>query len=125
MLSAHEATATVAVKEMDRATQFYEGVLGLERVHNEGGQAISYRTGKTTLLVYKSEFAGTNKATTVTWSLGGDLDACVNDLAGKGVQFERYDMPNTRHEGNIHVAGELRVAWFKDPDGNIHALVQS
>jgi hypothetical protein len=43
----------------------------------------------------------------------------VRTLKAKGVTFERYDMPNTRHEGDVHVAGDMRVAWFKDPDGNI------
>jgi len=39
------------------------------------------------------------------------------------VTFERYDLPGTTREGDVHVTGELKVAWFKDPDGNIHSLV--
>src|SRR5687768_11760347 len=110
MLNKYTAIATVAVSDLDRATGFYEGTLGLTPVHNEGGQAISYQTGNTTLLVYRSEFAGANKATAVTWTLGEGLDDCVRELSGKGVQFERYEMPNTRHEGHVHVAGRMRVA---------------
>ena len=84
---------------------------------------MTYKTGASSLLVYHSQFAGTNKATAVTWNVGGRVDAIVNDLKAKGVTFERYDMPNTKHEGDVHVMGRMRTAWFKDPDGNIHALV--
>jgi catechol 2,3-dioxygenase-like lactoylglutathione lyase family enzyme len=123
MLGNHQATATVAVGDIDRAIQFYEGTLGLTRVDSEGREAVTYRTGDTTLLVYHSEFAGTNLVTAVTWFLGDQVDICVEDLIAKGVGFERYEMPDTRHEGAVHVAGTMRVAWFKDPDGNIHSLV--
>ena len=36
--------------------------------------------------------------------------------------FEHYDLPGTVRKGEVHVSGEIRNAWFKDPDGNIHAL---
>ena len=123
MLSNCESIATCAVRDIDRAAQFYERTLGLTRIHSEGGQALSYRTGTSTLLVYQSEYAGGNDATAVTWSVGDDIDSIVADLSKKGVVFEHYEMPDTRLEGDIHVAGHLRVAWFKDPDGNIHSLV--
>jgi catechol 2,3-dioxygenase-like lactoylglutathione lyase family enzyme len=123
MLNNHESIATVAVRDMQRAIQFYEHILGLTRTHSEGEEALTYRTGSSSLLVYRSEFAGTNRATAVTWSLGQEVDACVRDLEGKGVTFEHYEMPNTRREGHVHVSGTMRVAWFKDPDGNTHALV--
>ncbi len=47
----------------------------------------------------------------------------VRNLDTKGVTFEHYDMPDMTHEGDVHVAGDMRVAWFKDPDGNILNLV--
>lgn len=117
MLSNHEAAATVAVHDIDRAARFYEETLGLTRVHSEGGEAFSYQTGKSTLLVYRSEFAGTNKARAVTWSVGDGLDECVRALRENGVTFEHYEMPGMRLEGDVHVSGEMRMAWFKDPDG--------
>jgi catechol 2,3-dioxygenase-like lactoylglutathione lyase family enzyme len=123
MLSDCESIATCAVRDIDRAARFYEETLGLTRIHSEGGQALSYRTGASTLLVYRSEFAGGNEATAVTWSVGHDLETVVENLSAKGVEFEHYDLPHTRLEGHIHVSGHLRVAWFKDPDGNIHSLV--
>ena len=50
-------------------------------------------------------------------------EAVVAELKSKGVSFEHYDMPGTTLEGDIHVDGDLKVAWFKDPDGNILNLV--
>ncbi len=70
-----------------------------------------------------SEFAGTNKATAATWIVGKDLDAIVDTLQSRGVTFEHYDFPGTARTGDIHEAGKMRVAWLKDPDGNILSLV--
>ena len=123
MLGDREAVATVAVRDLAAASRFYEETLGLTRVASRDSAAYTYRTGSTTLLVYESRYAGTNQATAVTWVVG-DVDAEVRTLAAKGVRFERYDMPNTHHEGDVHVSGDMRVAWFKDPDGNIHAIVK-
>ena len=123
MLRNQGATATVAVKDMEAAKKFYEGSLGLKPVDSEGPEVLLYKTGKTKLLVYKSQFAGTNQATGVTWTVGDDVDDLVKSLKAKGVAFEHYDFPDTRLEGDVHVMGDLRAAWFKDPDGNIHSLV--
>jgi catechol 2,3-dioxygenase-like lactoylglutathione lyase family enzyme len=122
MLSDKEAIATVAVKDLRAAAAFYEGKLGL-RVHaREGDQVIGYRTGATRLNVYVSRFAGTNQATAVTWPVGDELESTVSELKAKGVVFEHYDMPGLEREGDIHHGDGLRVAWFKDPDGNIFNL---
>ena len=124
MLKDRSAVATVAVRDMDKARRFYEGTLGLSAVHNEGTAAVSYRTGPGTLLVYVSQFAGGNQATAVSWMVD-DIDAEVRALKDKGVAFEHYDLPQTRRQGDIHDSGYVKNAWFKDPDGNIHALVSA
>ncbi len=69
--------------------------------------------------VYRSEYAGTNKATAVTWAVGEDVEGVVRDLKAKGVALERYDMPGMTRTGDGYTADDLKVAWFKDPDGNI------
>jgi hypothetical protein len=81
-------------------------------------ELIVYRSGNTTLNVYESEQAGTNKATAVTWVVS-DIETTVKELNSKGVKFEHYDMPEMTRVGDIHVGGDMKVAWFKDPDGNI------
>jgi len=122
LLGKKDVLATVAVKDLAKARAFYENTLGLEPVESEEEGVQSYRAGSSTLLVYESAYAGTNKATAVTWPLGDDLDAAIRDLKAKGVTFERYDMPGAKHDGDVHDFGKLRVAWFKDPDGNIFNL---
>jgi hypothetical protein len=123
MLADKSAMATVAVKDIKSAARFYEGTLGLAAVPGPEPSVRSYKTGSSTLLVYESQYAGTNKATGVTWTLGADLERIVQGLKAKGVAFEHYDMPGTSLQGDLHVSGDMKVAWFKDPDGNIHSLV--
>lgn len=123
MLANKDSLATAAVKDLNAARRFYEGTLGLKPVAHEGEEAITYQTGAAKLLVYRSQFAGTNKATAVTWIVGPEIESLVRDLKAKGVAFEHYDMPGLKRDGEIHSAGSLKNAWFKDPDGNVLALV--
>ena len=51
--------------------------------------------------------------------VGDRIDAIVDALRSKGVAFEHYDLPGLKREGDVHVGEGMRVAWFKDPDGNI------
>lgn len=122
MLGDSEAMATLAVKNLAAARKFYEGTLGFKVVHTEGDQAVSYKSGKSRLLVYQSQYAGTNKATAATWMVT-DIESLVKDLKVRGIAFEHYDMPGVTRKGDIHTAGTLKNAWLKDPDGNILALV--
>jgi hypothetical protein len=55
----------------------------------------------------------------MTWVVGEDIEEIVQQLKAKGITFEHYDMTGVTREGDIHVAGDMKVAWFKDPDGNI------
>ena len=123
MLGVKEAMATVAVRDLQKAKKFYEGALGLELTAEEGEEALTYDAGGTKLLVYRSQFAGSNKATAATWVVGNDMEKVVQSLKGKGVTFVHYDLPGMTLRGDIHVADGMKAAWFKDPDGNIHALV--
>ena len=122
MLGNTAAIATVAVKDIEAARAFYEGKLGLTSVDESEPGVIAFRSGGSSLLVYESQFAGTNQATAVTWILA-DVRGAVKELEAKGVTFEHYDMSDTSRDGHVHVSGRIEVAWFKDPDGNIHALV--
>ena len=66
MLSDKDAVATVAVKNLESARKFYENTLGLTK-EMENEEVIAFKTGRSKLFVYRSQFAGTNKATAVTW----------------------------------------------------------
>jgi catechol 2,3-dioxygenase-like lactoylglutathione lyase family enzyme len=123
MLGNKDAAANIAVRNLEIARKFYEGTLGLKQVGAEGDQLIAYRSGNSTLLVYRSDYAGTNKATAATWTVGDDLEGIAHGLKTKGVTFEHYDMPGVTRKGDVHVGGDRKIAWFKDPDGNILCIV--
>jgi len=120
-LSDTDAIATVAVKNLDSARNFYEQTLGLTKVM-ENQEVLAFKSGTSTLFVYRSQYAGTNKATAVTW-VSDEIEDLVKTLKGRGVSFEHYDRPNMTRQGDLHVAGTMKAAWFKDPDGNIFSLV--
>jgi catechol 2,3-dioxygenase-like lactoylglutathione lyase family enzyme len=121
MLSDKDAVVTVAVKNLESARKFYEQTLGLTKVM-ENEEVLAFKSGRSTLFVYRSQYAGTNKATAVTW-VTDEVEDTVKTLKGRGVSFEHYDLPNMTRQGDLHVAGTMKAAWFKDPDGNIFSLV--
>jgi len=124
MLNERNSSAIVAVSNLDRARTFYRDTLGLELV-NESTGVMVFRTGSTQLSVYESKFAGSNLANAVTWAMFGDLREVVSELGTKGVKFEHYeDLPGLTLRGDVHEAGAVLLAWFKDPDGNILHLVE-
>jgi catechol 2,3-dioxygenase-like lactoylglutathione lyase family enzyme len=119
VLANRNAMATIAVKDLAAAKKFYEGKLGLTPLEAEEEDVLTYQSGTATVLVYVSQFAGTNQATSCTWSVGDEFDNIMKALKAKGVVFEHYDMPGMALQGDAHVAGDFKGAWFKDPDGNI------
>jgi catechol 2,3-dioxygenase-like lactoylglutathione lyase family enzyme len=124
-LSEHKVGATIAVADMERARQFYEGRLGLSPGPMDESGGVVYACGEgSELLVYSSpEHAGKATATVATWEVP-DLDSAVEELTSSGVEFERYEEPLATDERGIHDTGNGRVAWFKDPDGNTIAVGQ-
>jgi catechol 2,3-dioxygenase-like lactoylglutathione lyase family enzyme len=123
MLAAKDAVASIAVNDLTLARRFYEQTLGLEVVDSEGSEAITFKSGTSKVLVYRSRYARTNKATALNFMVGEDLDRIVRGLRDRGVTFEHYDLPGAKLEGDVHTFGNLKNAWFKDPDGNIIALI--
>jgi catechol 2,3-dioxygenase-like lactoylglutathione lyase family enzyme len=121
MLKDANVGAVIAVKDLQKAKEFYEGKLGLEVDEKDNGDpgGVLYKSGSSNLFVYPSEFAGTNKATAAAWNTD-NIEAVVDELKSKGVEFEHYpDMPGVSLQGDVHVMGELKAVWFKDPDGSI------
>jgi catechol-2,3-dioxygenase len=117
MLSDADVVATLAVKDIDKAKEYYGKTLGLNQVdENPGG--VTYKSGSGKLFVYQSQTAGTGEATCASWGVS-DVGGLVSELKEKGVKFEHYEMPGVTREGDIHVMGPMKAVWFKDPDGNI------
>ena len=119
-----ELTASIAVSDLDLATEFYEGKLGLShsRVQADGSRVYGSSAGAS-LHVYPSPaHAGAATATLATWQVD-DIERVVDELTASGVAFERYDEPELRtDERGIARSPDGRVAWFKDPDGNTFAI---
>ncbi len=120
MLSKSSAYATIGVKDLEKAVEFYEGKLGLEpsKMDNEDHDGKFYDCGNTKIFVYTSKFGGTNQATSATWVVE-DINTEIKELSDKGIEFEHYDFPGVKREGDVHIINSIRAAWFKDPDGNI------
>jgi catechol 2,3-dioxygenase-like lactoylglutathione lyase family enzyme len=123
MLGKADATPMIPVKDLDRARTFYEDALGLKTKDEMGGEVLTMESGETTINVYRSEFAGTNKATALTFDVD-DAEKEVRELKDKGILFEHYEMPGLTQQGDLYVAKGFKTAWFKDPDGNILSLVE-
>ena len=119
MLKDKSSSAIVAVKDLARARTFYGEILGLEAAPDSSDQILIFRTGSTKLVIYVSEFAGSNRANAAVWGVGDQIEAIAADLAKKGVAFEHYDMPDATFRDGVHTVGDFRMVWFKDPDGNI------
>jgi catechol 2,3-dioxygenase-like lactoylglutathione lyase family enzyme len=123
LLGDKDAAANIAVKNLEVAKKFYGDTLGLTQVGSEGSELIIFRSGNSMINVYRSKYAGTNQATALTWVVGDDVESVVQALKAKGISFEHYDMPDITREGDVHIGGNMKVAWFKDPDGNILNIV--
>ena len=129
-LSNYRLNAQIAVTDMARAAEFYEGKLGLSAVRTQADGSKVYATGgDASLVVYPSpDHAGRSTATLATWYVD-EVERMVEELSSKGVTFEHYEGATqsgfdyaTDERGISPRAGGGKVAWFKDPDGNIFAI---
>ena len=125
MLGSARVQPTVAAADIERSREFYEGLLGCEPIMvSEAG--VAYRMGSGTgFFLYPSQNAGTDQGTHMSFVVD-DIEATVAALRHQGVEFEEYDFPGLKTVNGIAVLpGEGRTAWFKDPAGNILAVLQS
>ncbi|MGQ0527642.1 MAG: VOC family protein [Alphaproteobacteria bacterium] len=80
MLAQKDVAATIAVQDLGRAREFYSDMLGFEELASDPDVYVSYKSGETNFLVYKSQYAGGYEATVVTWSADKDVDNIVKHL---------------------------------------------
>ena len=125
-LKNYRCGASAAVTDLPRARRFYEGVLGLVP-GTDTGDNVGYpcRDG-TQINVYVSPHAGTATFTIAGFEVD-DIETVVEQLTEQGVTFEQYDQPPivTDAQGIAHFEGDAKVAYFKDPDGNILSIAQA
>jgi catechol 2,3-dioxygenase-like lactoylglutathione lyase family enzyme len=113
----------IPAKNIERTRRFYEDVLGLE-VLGEGPSGIAYRSGSTAFYLYPDDAAGMAEHTLGAFSVS-NLEAAMDELRSRGVEFEEYDTPDlktVKGVGDLGAGG--RAAWFKDPEGNILSLAE-
>jgi predicted enzyme related to lactoylglutathione lyase len=127
MLQSYPMYAYIPARDVSRARKFYEEKLGLEPGEEiEGGVAYQFSDHTAAFLYPAGESAGTNKASQAFWKVD-DVEREVSQLKAKGVKFETYDPEQigglTMKDG-IASGGGMKVAWFKDTEGNIMALVE-
>jgi catechol 2,3-dioxygenase-like lactoylglutathione lyase family enzyme len=112
-----------ATTDAERAKAFYGAQLGLKLVADEYF-ALVFEAAGTMLRVQKVKEVGEAKYTTLGWNVS-DIAATVGELEKAGVKFERYGLPGQDEKGIWTPPGSAtKVAWFKDPDGNILSLTQ-
>ena len=126
-LSRYKVAAAVAVSDMARAREFYEGRLGLS-VGIDSGNNVQYRCAEGTVMhVYLSpKHAGKSTATLAGWGVD-NIEEVVDELTSRGVTFEHYDEgPIIANERGIATfEGDAKVAYFSDPDGNTLSIAQA
>lgn len=125
MLQSFPIYAYIPASDMPRARRFYENQIGLEPSQEVAGGVV-YRFGAgTACFLYPTPNAGTSRASQAFWEVD-DVDALIEALKARGVTFEDYpDMQGERSASGAFTAGGAKVAWFKDSEGNILALVQT
>ncbi|HEY8719463.1 VOC family protein [Pengzhenrongella sp.] len=121
MLADYPPIPALAVKDLVQARAFYEGTLGFSPVIGDVPDGVIYPSGSGRFLVYLSSYAGTNKATAVTFDVAPDaFDAEVAALRAKGVTFQTFDLePLVWTDGVASMGDAMKSVWFADPDGNI------
>jgi len=110
-----------SVDDVPEARKFYGETLGL-RVSEEYGMLSLHIAGERDILVYPKP-DHTPATFTILNNPVDDIEKAVDELAERGVRFERYDDSNTDEKGIYRGQGPL-IAWFKDPAGNILSVLQ-
>ena len=123
VLTDSAAFSGFSVDDLDRAREFYEGVLGLRTSPEEMDGIMRLHTGGgRDVLVYAKGPAHAAATYTVLNFPVPDVDAAVDELTGRGVQFLHYDSPPTDDKGVMRAGGPL-IAWFADPAGNVFSVI--
>jgi len=121
MLSERRVHTTLPTSDVDRLRTWYEGVLGFTPMAVRPG-AVLYRAGAGSVFAISKGSALSSGTHTQMAFTVDDIEAEVADLQARGVVFEAYELPKTVH--GIATIGAGRAGWFKDPDGNLLAVIQ-
>lgn len=122
MLNAQKIVAFVPTADATKARLFYESALGL-RVISEDSFALVLDANGTMLRVTNVQNFKPQQFTILGWNVT-NIDEAVSELNQRGIRFEKYGMAGQDERGIWKSPSGARVAWFKDPDGNVLGLTQ-
>jgi len=122
MLKDSPAFSGFSSNDLPRAKEFYSQTLGLE-VTEENGMLTLHLGGGKTVLIYPKDDHQPATYTTLNFPVK-DIDAAVDELSRRGVEFERYGEDSGQDERGIARGYGPPIAWFKDPAGNILSVLQ-
>src|SRR2546429_8044249 len=119
-----KAFSGFSVNDIQKAKEFYGQTLGLE-VSETHGLLNLHLAGGTTILVYPKPNHTPATFTILNFPVE-DIEVAVDELTRRGVRFEKYDQPDLKtDEKGIHRGDEgPKIAWFKDPAGNILSVLE-
>jgi catechol 2,3-dioxygenase-like lactoylglutathione lyase family enzyme len=123
MLSSNKIVGFVATKDFAMARNFYEKILGIQFV-NQDTFALEFRSGGNIIRISKIDDFTPVPFTVLGWEVE-DIRTVVKDLTKRGVSFEKYSFLKQDDLGIWGAPGGARVAWFKDPDGNLLSVSQN
>jgi catechol 2,3-dioxygenase-like lactoylglutathione lyase family enzyme len=121
MLESSKAYSGFAVSDVEKTKQFYGETLGLEIKELDVGAPeplLELHVGDRPVLIYRKGDLAPANYTILNFPVD-DVDAAVDELAAKGVEFERYDDFDQDEKGIDRNGPAGGIAWFKDPAGNI------
>ena len=121
MFANTKAFSGFAVGDLDQARHFYGDTLGIPASEQNGLMTLQLAGGRDTLVYPKPDHVPATY--TILNFVVDDIDKAVDELAGRGVQFERYEGAEQDEKG-INRGGGPYIAWFRDPAGNILAVLQ-
>jgi catechol 2,3-dioxygenase-like lactoylglutathione lyase family enzyme len=122
MFESTEAFSGFAVDDLQKAREFYEGTLGLRVSERSGDLTLHLAGGRDTFVYAKPDFLPATY--TILNFLVDDIEAAVDELTARGVRFERYDGTDQDEQGISRAEGGPRIAWFRDPAGNILSVLE-
>jgi len=122
MLNAQKIVTFVTASDASKARSFYESALGL-RVISDDHLTLVLDANGTMLRVTNVQSFKPQEFTILGWDVK-DIDEAVSELNQRGIRFENYGMSGQDERGVWNSPSGARVAWFKDPDGNVLSLTQ-
>jgi catechol 2,3-dioxygenase-like lactoylglutathione lyase family enzyme len=121
-LTHRSVSMMLPVTDVDRARTFYSESLGLDYTGtDEEGSALYALDGGSTLVLLPRPDSRPSESTAMSFEVD-QITSEIDDLRGRGVVFEDYDLPDLRTVDHVAVMGSEKAAWFKDPDGNVLCL---